>query len=173
VACKAEPVTCRRDHIAPVLGLKAGGEKPWQFTGLCPACGHGGFSVTAPNQGSNPLRHIWHCNCHRDKCDPARVRQAMARAGISEDCLGSYKRRAAQASPGGEAAVLRDALREILADPKVRAMADLKLRVQEVIEGEPAPADWAGFLAFAERAGIQRSRRYEAAARWGRRQRQL
>jgi hypothetical protein len=97
----------------------------------------------------------------------------MARAGVGEDCLGSYQRRAAQMSPSGEAAVLREALREILADPKVRAMADLKLRVQEVIEGEPAPADWAGFLAFAERAGVQRSRRYESAARWGRRQRQL
>jgi hypothetical protein len=173
VACKAEPVICRRDHIARVLGLRAGRDKSWQFTGPCPACGHGAFSVTAPDQGFNSLRHIWNCTCRRDACEPARVRQVMVAAGVSEDCLGGWKRKAAQPSPGGEAAVLRGALREVLADAKVRAMADLRLRVQEVIEGEAVPGDWAGFLAFAERAGVQRSQRYEAAARWGCHQRQF
>ena len=57
---------------------------------------------------------------------------------------------------------------EVLADPKVRALADLKIRMLEVIDGTGAPADWDGFIAFAARAGVSQSKRYEAAARWGR-----
>jgi hypothetical protein len=93
----------------------------------------------------------------------------MLERGITAGCLGSYKQHSqASEHPADPAAVLRSAMRDVLGDDKIRALADLKLRMLEVIEGRPAPADWSGFLAFAERAGVPRSKRYEAAARWGR-----
>lgn len=60
------------------------------------------------------------------------------------------------------------AVTAIITDPKIRALADLKIRLAEVIWNESVPDDWAGFLAFAERAGVARRGRYDAAARWGR-----
>lgn len=173
VACRKQPVSCREHDIAAFYGLTPNKNKPWQFEGHCPSCGHGGFSVTAPDHtpGPNQLRHIWWCNCHRCHCDPAAVRKAMITDGISEDCLGPWKRGSRPHAAQDEAGMLRAALREVLADPEIRALADLKIRVLSVIEGA-VPEDWAGFIAFAERAGVPKSKRYEAAARWGRRQHQ-
>lgn len=150
-----------------MFGLVPHKDKSWQFGGACPHCGHGGFSITAGDQGHFPLRHVWHCNCHRCRCNPADVRAAMARAGVPADCLGTYARTTAARETDGEADALRIAMAAVLADDKIRALADLKLRVAEVLWGD-APADWEGFVAFAERAGVSRSKRYEAAARWGR-----
>jgi len=168
VGCRDQPVTCR-GRIADRLGLAPSKRKPWQYEGRCPACGHGGFSITAGDQGHAQLRHIWHCNCHRCRCDPGVIRAVMLERGISADCLGGYKQHSQPpGQPADPAAVLRSAMRDVLADDKIRALADLKLRMLEVIEGRAAPADWSGFLVFAERAGVPRSKRYEAAARWGR-----
>lgn len=167
VACKEQPVTCRR-RIAGRYDLRPNKHKFWQFEGRCPTCGHGGFSLTAGDQGHMPPRHIWHCNCHSCHCDPAVIRATMLNDGIDPACLGTYKQRNGLSASPDPAGVLRAAMREVLADPKVRALADLKLRMAEVIEGEPAPAGWDEFLAFAERAGVRRSKRYAAAARWGR-----
>jgi hypothetical protein len=167
-ACRKQPVTCRELDIAARYGLTPNKRKPWQHEGKCPVCGHGGFSVSAGDQGHNPPRHVWHCNCHRCGCPASLIRQQMISDGISEDCLGSYKRTAAKPPLSDPAAKLRTAMLDVLADGKIRALADLKLRMLEAIEGTPAPADWDGFVAFAERAGVSRSKRYEAAARWGR-----
>jgi hypothetical protein len=168
VGCRDQPVSCR-GKIADRLGLAPSKRKSWQYEGRCPVCKHGGFAITAADQGHAPLRHIWHCNCHRCRCDPAAIRSAMLELGISADCLGTYKQHARKpGQPADPAAELRSQMLAVLADDKIRALADLKLRMLEAIEGRPAPADWDGFLAFAERAGVQRSKRYEAAARWGR-----
>jgi hypothetical protein len=167
VACRDQPVTCR-GKIAERYQLAPSKRKIWQYEGRCPKCHHGGFSITAGDQHPNAPRHIWFCNCHRCKCDPAEIRLVMLADGISDDCLGSYKRGAGRPSPADPAAVLRSSMLEVLADPKLRPPADLRLRMLEVIEGKPAPADWAAFVAFAERAGVSRSKRYEAAKRWGR-----
>lgn len=166
--CRDTPITCRRT-IAARFGLIPHKQKSWQFGGPCPNCGHGGFSITAGDQGHFPLRHIWHCNCHRCRCDPAEVRAAMIRAGIPDGCLGTYARRAAAAA-GLAGDELRAAMQALL-DEDIRAVADWRLRIAELLYGE-APKDWDGFIAFAERARVSRSKRYEAAARWGRRQRQ-
>lgn len=168
MACREQPVTCR-GRIAERYDLTPNKRKPWQYEGKCPKCHHGGFALGAANQVPNAPRHIWHCNCHRCKCDPTDIRIIMVSDDIPEDCLGSYasKRRTAEA-PADPTAVLRSAMRDVLTDGKIRALADLKLRMLEVIEGKPAPADWNGFLDFAGRAGVPRSKRYEAAARWGR-----
>jgi hypothetical protein len=163
MGCRDEPITCRK-KIAATLGLTANDKKSWQFEGRCPNCGHGGFSISAPDQRNVPLRHIWHCNCHRCFCDKADVRTAMLDAGIPDACLGAYGRKPIAARDGGD---LRRAMAAVLADDSIRALADLKLRMAEVLWGD-APADWEGFVAFAERAGVSRSKRYEAAARWGR-----
>lgn len=64
MGCRDEPITCRK-KVAGKLGLTPNKKKPWQFEGACPDCGHGGFSITAGDQGRFPLRHVWHCNCHR------------------------------------------------------------------------------------------------------------
>ena len=165
MGCRDEPITCRK-KIAGRLVLAPHKDKSWQFGGPCPNCGHGGFSITAGDQGHLPLRHIWHCNCHRCRCDPAEVRAAMLGAGVPADCLGAYARKTA-ATRDDPAGNLRTAMAAVLADDKIRALADLKLRMAEVLWGE-APSDWDGFVAFAERAGVSRSKRYEAAARWGR-----
>ena len=167
MTCRDQPVTCR-GKIADRYGLTPNKLKSWQYEGNCPKCGHGGFSITAGDQGYNPYRNIWHCNCHRCRCDKAEVRAAMLADGIDEDCLGSYGRTKTPRPPADPAAALRAAMLAVLADPKIRALADLKLRMLEVIESEPAPTDWPGFVAFAERAGVQRSKRYDAAYRWGR-----
>jgi len=167
VACRDQPITCR-GKIAKRYGLTPRKGREWQFEGRCPKCHHGGFSVSAPDQKPSAPRHIWWCNCHRCKCDPAEIRLVMLADGISEDCLGSYKRNAVRNAPADPAAVLRSDMLEVLADGKIRALADLRLRMLEVIEGKPAPADWGGFVAFAERAGVSRSKRYSAAERWGR-----
>ena len=90
----------------------------------------------------------------------------MLGAGVPADCLGAYARKTA-ATRDDPAGNLRTAMAAVLADDKIRALADLKLRMAEVLWGE-APSDWDGFVAFAERAGVSRSKRYEAAARWGR-----
>ncbi len=166
MGCRDQPITCR-GKIADRYSLKPNKRKPWQFEGLCPKCRHGGFSITAPDQGHAPLRHIWFCNCHRCKCDPAEIRAVMLASGITSECLGSYKRNGGQRSPADPIAVLRATMMDVLADPKLRTPADLRLRMLEAIEG-PAPADWPGFVAFAERAGVAKSGRYEVAARWGR-----
>lgn len=170
--CRDEPITCRR-KLADRLGLVPHKTKTWQFTGECPNCQHGGFSISAPDQRAVPLRHIWHCNCHRCRCDPSDVREAMERAGIPAACLGAYARKPrAERRPATEADAIRAALVAILADDKIRALADLKLKVAEVAYGQEVPGDWAGFLDFAERANVGRRQRYEAADRWGRRKRQ-
>ncbi len=171
MACRDSPITCRK-KIAGKFGLEPHKNKPWQFGGACPNCGHGGFSISAGDQGHVPLRHIWHCNCHRCRCDPAGVRAAMLAAGVSDDCLGAYKRGFARQPAVTEADRLRSALAGILADDEIRAPADLRLKVAEIAFGQEVPADWAEFLAFAERAGVGRRQRYEAAERWGRRKRQ-
>jgi hypothetical protein len=168
MACRKQPVSCRETDIAGIYGLTPNKRKPWQFEGKCPSCGHGGFSLAAGDQGHVPLRHVWHCNCHRCGCPPERIRAQMISDGISEDCLGSWKRNAAKPVPRDPAEVLRAAMLDVLADGKIRALADLKLRMLEVIGGSPAPADWDGFIAFAARAGVSQSKRYDAAARWGR-----
>ncbi len=169
MACRELPVTCR-GRIAEHYGLTPNKRKSWQFEGRCPNCHHGGFSITAPDQNPNAPRHIWHCNCHRCRCDPADVRVVMLNDGIDPACLGTWKQNSTskQAQPPSEATVLRSAMLAVLADDKIRALADLKLRMLEAIDGKPAPTDWSGFVAFAERAGVQRSKRYDAAARWGR-----
>lgn len=168
-ACKAEPISCRRKHIADahLEDARPNSRRSWQIDARCPVCGHGGFAITAGDQGPYPPRHIWHCNCHR--CHPADIRAALIRRGVNEGCLGNYARRMSQSSSEDiDIIKMRAALAAVLSDPNIRALADLKLRVAEVIWGE-APTDWFGFLEFAERAGVQRSKRYEAAARWGRR----
>ena len=168
IACRKQPISCRELDIASRYDLKPNKRKPWQFEGKCPRCGHGGFSIKAGDQNPNAPRHIWWCNCHRCMCPPETVRAQMISDGISEDCLGSYKRNAAKPTPRDPADVLRVAILAVLADPKVRALADLKIRVLEVVDGKPAPADWDGFIAFTARAGVSQSKRYDAAARWGR-----
>jgi len=70
-------------------------------------------------------------------------------------------------APSMSADELRDAITAILADQTIRALGDLRLKVAETLWGD-APQDWDGFIAFAERAGVSRSARYEAAGRWGR-----
>jgi hypothetical protein len=169
VACRELPITCR-GTIANRYGLTPNKRKQWQFEGKCPKCQHGGYSITAPDQQQpNAPRHIWWCNCHRCGCDPADIRDIMLSDGIPEDCLGSYARKRRDTGPPADpTAVLRSQMLAVLADNKIRALADLKLQMLEVIEGRSAPADWSGFLAFAERAGVPRSKRYDAAARWGR-----
>lgn len=98
----------------------------------------------------------------------------MLAKGASPDCLGAYGKTSSNGSSGSpgkppdETAVLRAAMREVLSDPKLRALADIKIRMLEVIEGRSAPGDWDGFIDFAKRAGVQRSKRYDAAERWGR-----
>lgn len=168
MACRKQPVSCREQDIASRYGLTPGKRKPWQFEGKCPLCGHGGFSVTAPDQQAAVLRHIWWCNCHRCGCRPEAIRAKMLSDGTDPDCLGAYKRKDATPAPRDEAAVLRSQMLAVLADGKIRALADLKIRMLEVIDGREAPADWAGFVAFAARAGVSQSKRYDAAARWGR-----
>jgi hypothetical protein len=171
-ACRDQPVTCR-GKIAGRYGLKPNKRKPWQYEGRCPKCRHGGFSLAAGDQGHNPPRHVWHCNCHRCQCDPHEVRMVMLADGIPETCLGSYASRSTRTStrppaPPDPAAVLREAMLEVLADPALGTAADLRIRMLEVAGGESAPEDWPGFVAFAGRAGVSRSKRSEAAARWGR-----
>ena len=165
-ACRDEPITCRR-KIADRLDLKPGKKRTWQFEGACPVCGHGGFSITAGTQGHYPPRHIWFCNCHRHRCDAGSIRAAMVGLGIPADCLGTYGRKRAAAPADHDAAELRAQVERILADREVRSPSELRLRMAEVAWGS-APVDWRGFVAFAERAGVSRSKRYEAAARWGR-----
>lgn len=167
MACRDSPITCRK-KIAARLGLVPHKDKSWQFSGQCPNCGHGGFSLGAPDQTGVTLRHFWNCNCQRCHCDRADVRDAMELAGVPDACLGSFGRKPRTAqSPVTEGDRLRAAMADVLADDKIRALADLKLRMAEVIWGD-APADWEGFVAFAEQAGVSRSKRYDAAARWGR-----
>lgn len=163
--CTKTAYACRKT-IADRFDLEPNAKKSWQFEGRCPNCGHGGFSISSPTKVHVPLRHIWHCNCHRCFCNDSDVRKAMERAGIPESCLGTYARDgvAPKDAPSSE---LRDAMAAVLADDGIRALADLKIRMAEVLWGD-APSDWDGFVAFAERAGVSRSKRYEAAARWGR-----
>lgn len=176
MACRKQPVSCRERDIAARYGLTPKKDKPWQFEGKCPACHHGGFSLTAADQARGPdaWPHVWYCNCHRCHCGALPAGETMLADGISEDCLGGYLgwlRRTAPREPreDDEAARVKNAMRSLLAAPRVGSLSEMRLRMLELIEGK-APEDWAGFLKFAERAGVPRSKRYDAAARWGRRQ---
>jgi hypothetical protein len=126
--CRDQPITCRK-KIAGKFGLEPHKSKSWQFGGICPKCGHGGFSITAGEQGHFPLRHIWHCNCHRCRCDPFDIRVAMLAAGVSGDCLGNYARKqpAGRGDPG--TAAIRGQIEAVLSDPEVHAPADLRIMV--------------------------------------------
>jgi hypothetical protein len=168
--CTKTAIKCREKDIAAKLGLTPRQTKPWQFEGKCPVCAHGGFSIIVGDQGHDPLRHIWCCNCRRCHCDAVTIRKRMLDDGIPDGCLGGYKRKeldARLAATGDGTGGLRAAMAAVLRDDSIRALADLKLRMAEVLWGD-APEDWDGFVAFAERAGVSRSKRYEAAARWGR-----
>jgi hypothetical protein len=169
--CSKTPAVCLRKDIGPKL---SGGEpqkaKSWQWTAKCPVCGAAGkLNISPGTQGPFPPRFIWHCAAR--KCDPGQIREQLL-ITISSMCLGTYGRNrpARPAEPAAaqqELSALRDAIDAVLSDSKIRAPADLRLRIAECLWGE-APGDWDAFLAFAERAGVQRSKRYEAAAAWGR-----
>lgn len=169
--CPASEAACRRDHIAAKLGHWAHpDEKPWAYEARCPECGHGGFSITAPDHATVTLRNIFACNCLRCQCDMTDVREALLSLGISRACLGIYGRAPARAKSGsskGNVVPWPD-VDKVLRDPGIRALADLKIRLREARFG-PAPQDWCAFLAFAAEAGVPQSGRYDAAARMGRR----
>jgi hypothetical protein len=166
--CRDEPIACRK-KIAAKYGLEPNRDKSWQFEGRCPNCGHGGFSIIAPDRASTTLRHIWACNCKRCACDATDVREAMLEAAIPRACLGTYGRpvKAKPGTEGGEMVAWAD-IDKVLRDPDVRAVADLRIRVREARFG-PAPGGWEEFIAFAAAAGVPRTGRYDAAARMRRR----
>ncbi len=118
--------------------------------------------------GTEPAAARLVLQLHHCLCDPAVIREAMLADGISEDCLGWYPPGRRQPQPVTEADRLRRDLRDVLAADDIVSMSELRLRVLQAIERK-APEDWRGFLDFAERAGVPRSKRYDAADRWGRR----
>lgn len=171
--CRAATIAaCRREHIiTPHFARWANPDgKTWAYETTCPECGHGGFSVTAPDQtpAARAYRHIWHCNCLRCQCDRTDVREALLSLGIPRSCLGMFGRQPARAAGRDANAVPWPDIDKVLRDPSIRALADFKIRLREARFGA-APSDWEGFLAFAAEAGVPQSGRYEAAARMGRR----
>ena len=130
----------------------------------CPLCDCRGFTISPPSYVGR-LRHIWYCQHCR--ADANELRRALARLGISDDCLGTYGRDR-RSTPDDLAASLAAQIEAIITDPKLRAMADLRIRLAEVLWGE-APAGYRDFVRFAMRAGVSKSTSYDTAARWGRR----
>lgn len=130
----------------------------------CPLCDCRGFTVSPPTQVPG-LRHIWYCQHCR--ADANSLRRALARLGISDECLGTYGRDR-RAAPDDLNAGMAARIEDIITDPKLRAVADLRIRLAELLWGE-APADYREFISFAMRAGVSRSKAYDTAARRGRR----
>jgi hypothetical protein len=172
--CPSDPAPCRlREHIAPKLTKPRIGTNG-KLNAQCPACGGRGFTISPPTQVQG-LRNIWACQSCR--ADALILRDALIQLGIREECLGTYGRPRRLADRNGrfdlaahavDALSMVEEIKVILADPKLRTPADLRLRIAEVVWGD-APEDFQGFVAFAERAGISKSKAYTTAARWGRR----
>jgi hypothetical protein len=160
VACYADPLTCRRDHIAARLDdVRQDGT---DFEARCPACGHGGFRVSQPTR-SRVYRHIWTCACQRCKCSGA-LRGAQLRLGIDADCLGSYDGPIQRDIPPADARRMELAIRDILAVPGLKP-ADIRIMLAAAA-GRKVPDDFTGFVRFARELGISKTQAQEAAARW-------
>ena len=140
----------------------------WAWVADCPACGGGSKLSIEP--GTKGARFLWSC-CGGKGCPAHVIRHAVLALGISADCLGGYAARPSTPdAPDARLAAALDrlaAVEKVLARTDLRAPADLRIAIAEALDGKDAPTGWGEFLAFAERAGVQQSKRYEAAARWG------
>lgn len=163
------PAACLRDHVAPRLaGAHPRPSRMWAWVADCPACGGGSKLSIEP--GTKGARFLWSC-CGGKGCPAHVIRHAVLALGISADCLGGYAARPSTPdAPDARLAAALDrlaAVEKVLARTDLRAPADLRIAIAEALDGKDAPTGWGEFLAFAERAGVQQSKRYEAAARWG------
>jgi hypothetical protein len=162
--CPRTPAECRRKCVAGKLdNAKLGANG--RLNANCPRCGSRGFTISPPDRVPS-LRHIWCClHCHASASD---LRRALVGLGIATGCLGTYGREKPAGTPDGLTASLAARIEDIITDPKLRTISDLRIRVAEVLWGE-APSGYREFVRFAVRAGVSRSKAYDTAARWGRR----
>jgi hypothetical protein len=160
VACSRKPAPCRTEHIA---GKLASPERDGDdYEARCPACGHGGFRISAPTQAR--YRNIWTCACKRCRCDKTAIRTALLRLDVSPGCLGSYGTYAKAGTDPAMAVALEVAARDILCAPGLKP-SDIRIALAEAL-GQKVPADYRTFAKWAIGIGVGRSQAYEAAARW-------
>lgn len=166
MACRADPGTCRRDHIArPFRGAEYGERG---FDATCLVCGHDTYRCQAPDR-SRSLRHIWTCACKRCGCDGTRLRAAMLQAGIDPGCLGSYSGDTATTADPDRARRIEQAALDVLA-LQGQPIGFIKLILAEAVHG-PAPDGYADLVRWLQdKAGVTRSEAYRTAERWTRAQ---
>lgn len=155
-------------------GVKRGKE-PGQFYARCPAHDDKHASLAIKAGDDMPLIY-W---CHAvPRCDQADIRAALAGLGVPEEYLGQYgtpeyeQRRQVRGASGDrrdleaarrELADLKAAVASLLHEQMTPAM--LSISIQAAIEGIKVPSDSTGrkeFIALAVRAGVSKTRRYEA-----------
>lgn len=158
--CTAEPAACQRRDIRPRIGSEHQDSKEWIDRLDCPICGAPKKLTLTPGEQH---RFVW--KCHASDCDPADIR-AWLLERVTADHLGNYARFRRPAPKRTDADALAE-IEKILTGP-AETPAILRIRIGAALWcGGRVPDDWLGLLALAERAGVGRRQRYEAAARMG------
>ncbi len=160
MACGSKAEQCRAEHIA--LELRGAGQDGTDWEARCPLCGHGGFRISTAKVRS--YRHVWTCNCKRCRCgDPAALRSALLKLGITPGCLGVYAMDLKPAADPIAAAALREAVDLILSWPGLDP-SEMRLILAEA-RGDKIPDDYSGLAKYGQSIGISRAHSFRMAAK--------
>lgn len=160
MACDLAADACRDRHIVRQLAnAEADGA---DFEATCPACGHGGFRISAARVRA--YRNVWTCACKLCHCTPASLRAALLSRTILAACLGNYEGTARREVDPEAAKAMDRAINDILTVPRL-CPADMRLMLAEA-QGRKVPREFGPFVKFAVTIGIGKTQAKEAAARW-------
>ncbi|HEX3957775.1 MAG TPA: hypothetical protein VHZ03_14250 [Trebonia sp.] len=164
MACDLDPDACRTKHIAERLARAE--QDGSDYEAQCPACGHGGFRVSAAR--IRAYRHIWTCACKRcgggNGCSGADLRRELIKLDIPAGCLGIYNGGTQKEISPEAARRMNLTISDILAAPHLKP-SDMRIALAEA-QGRTIPTEYAAFVKFAKEIGIGHQQAYEAARRW-------
>ena len=160
MACDLDADTCRAKHIAGRLdGAESDGG---DYEARCPACGHGGFRISAARVRA--YRNVWTCACKRCRCSPGAVRVKLLGRDIPAACLGLYDGPVRKDIDPETARAVNRAIEDIYAVPHLKP-ADMRLMLAEA-QGRKVPGEFGQLVKFAMSLGIGKTQAKEAAGRW-------
>jgi hypothetical protein len=160
LACDLAADACRREHIARYLVSPE--PDGTDYEAHCPACGHGGFRVSAARVRA--YRNVWTCACKLCRCTPGAIRAALLVRDIPAACLGIYDGPVRKDIDPEAARTMSRAIGDILAVPHLRP-ADMRLMLAEA-QGRKVPGEFGLCVKFAVSLGIGKTQAKEAAGRW-------
>lgn len=165
MACKSDPATCRREHIASRLD----GAEPHggDFAAKCPSCGHGGFRISQPTL--TKMRNMWTCHCQicngGKGCPAKATRAAMIRRGIAPWCLGSYIGKDKPRADVDRLLKIAQTVEDVINCCPVLSASDITMLLAEA-RGDDIPDEYKPCAAYARGLGMSRANSYNVAEKW-------